>query len=113
MMSCLALAAVTVAVSGWWAELNGALYPHVDRWAALVASFAHARRHAPATAKRFREIVENSDIDLGAGVHYIKSARHDFYCDTDVLAATTLRTFKRAGFEPPRAEDYPPASAAR
>jgi thioredoxin reductase len=95
------------------AELNGALYPHVDRWAALVASFAHARRHAPATAKRFREIVENSDIDLGAGVHYVKSARHDFYCDTDVLAATTLRTFKRAGFEPPRAEDYPPASAAR
>jgi thioredoxin reductase len=94
------------------AELNGALYPHLDRWAALVAGYAHARRNDPSAAARFREIVNTSDLDLGAGVHYVKSARHDFYCDTDVLAATTLRTFRRMGWKPPRDEDYPRVNGA-
>jgi hypothetical protein len=51
--------------------------------------------------------VSTSDLNLGAGLRYIKSDRHDFYCDTDALAAATLRTFRRMGWKPPHESDYP------
>ena len=89
-------------------ELNGALYPHVDRLAALVAAYAHARVHDPSAAQRFRALVSAGHGELGGGKRYVKSERHDFYCDDDVLKRETLRAFRRAGFAPPRAEDYPP-----
>lgn len=94
-----------------FAELNGALYPHLDRWAALVASYAHARLHDPDRAARFRELVSTNQDDLRGSVQYVDSARHDFYCDTDALAAATLRTFRRVGWQPPRDLDYPTESA--
>ena len=82
-------------------ELNGALYPHVDRLAALVAEYAHARTNAPDAARRFREMLASEKSDLRGGVRYVSSERHDFYCDDEALRHATLRAFERAGWKPP------------
>jgi hypothetical protein len=96
-----------------YVELNGALYPHLDRLAALVAEVCHARRHAPEQARRFRERVLTEQLDLGGGVRYVKSTRHDFYCDDDALRAATLRAFARAGWKLPSESSWlPPAPAS-
>jgi thioredoxin reductase len=86
-----------------YVELNGALYPHLDRLAALVAEYAHARTHDPRAADRFRRIVKSTRLDLSGGTHYIDSPRHDFYCDDEALRRATLRVFALAGWEPPSA----------
>jgi cation diffusion facilitator CzcD-associated flavoprotein CzcO len=93
-------------------ELNGALYPHLDRLAALVAEYAHARAHAPESAARFRRIVESTRLDLTGGTHYVGSARHDFYCDDEALRRATLGVFRRAGWAPPNADAWRPAATA-
>lgn len=95
-------------------ELNGALYPHLDRLAALVAEFAHARAHEPAAAARFRQLVTSLRLDLSGGTRYVGSPRHDFYCDNEALRRATLRVFRLAGWTPPSdAACRPsPASAA-
>jgi hypothetical protein len=82
-------------------ELNGALYPHLDRLAALVAEFARARAHAPAAAARFRQLVTSLRLDLSGGTRYVGSPRHDFYCDNEALRRATLRVFRLAGWAPP------------
>jgi hypothetical protein len=91
-----------------YVELNGALYPHVDRLAALVAEYARARAQAPKAAERFREIVGSMQPDLNGGGRYVRSPRHDFYCDDDALRKATLRVFARAGWKPPSAEESRP-----
>ena len=95
-------------------ELNGALYPHLDHFSALVAEYAHARVHAPPVAERFRRIVETTHLDLAGGTHYVASPRHDFYCDDEALRRATLQVFRLAGWNPPNAEAWgpPPARAA-
>lgn len=96
-----------------YAELNGALYPHVDRLAFMVAEYAHARQHDPASAQRFRRLVTTLELDLSGGARYVDSPRHGFYCDSDALTAATLKTFKLARFPAPRADALrPPASGA-
>lgn len=89
-------------------ELNGALYPHVDRLAALVAEYARAREQDPPAAERFRTLVQAFQQDLSGGVRYVRSDRHDFYCDDEVLRSATLRMFKKAGWKPPTASIYRP-----
>lgn len=89
-------------------ELNGALYPHLDRLSALVAEYARAAEQSPASAERFRELVKSMDIDLSGGNYYVKSARHDFYCDEAALRRATLRVFARARWKPPTAEGSRP-----
>jgi cation diffusion facilitator CzcD-associated flavoprotein CzcO len=89
-----------------FAELNGALYPHVDRLAALVAAYACARRDEPAAAERFRTQVAANMGDLRGGTRHIASERHDFYCDDEALKKATLAAFRRMGWKAPRAEDY-------
>lgn len=84
-----------------YVELNGALYPHLDRLAALVAEYARARQHDPDAARHFRNIVRTARLDLSGGVRYVKSQRHDFYCDNDALERATLHVFRRAGWKPP------------
>jgi hypothetical protein len=91
-----------------YAELNGALYPHVDRLAALVAEYARAKQHDIASADRFRRLVAEVDYDLAGGHRYVDSPRHAFYCDNDALTAATLKTFKRAGWKPPSDETSRP-----
>jgi hypothetical protein len=93
-------------------ELNGALYPHLDRLAALVAEFAHARAHAPAAAARFRQIVASLRLDLSGGTRYVGSPRHDFYCDNEALRRATLRVFRLAGWAPPSDATYPPGASS-
>jgi thioredoxin reductase len=92
-------------------ELNGALYPHVDRLAALVAEYALAQQRDPAAAQRFRHLVQSFQEDLSGGVRYVRSDRHDFYCDDEVLRTATIRMFKRAGWKPPTDSMYPVSSA--
>lgn len=87
-----------------YVELNGALYPHVDRLAALVAEYAWATQHDPVAAARFRRIVTTTDYDLSGGIARVDSPRHAFYCDHDALLAATLKTFKRAGWKLPAAQ---------
>jgi cation diffusion facilitator CzcD-associated flavoprotein CzcO len=87
-------------------ELNGALYPHVDRLAALVAEYTRARELDPAAAERFRQLVQAFQQDLSGGVRYVRSERHDFYCDDEVLRRATIRMFKRAGWKPPTDSMY-------
>lgn len=87
-------------------ELNGALYPHVDRLAALIASYARARREDPGAAERFRALVQASTGDLRGGKRHVKSERHDFYCDDDALRKATLAAFRRVGWKPPSPESY-------
>jgi cation diffusion facilitator CzcD-associated flavoprotein CzcO len=91
-------------------ELNGALYPHLDRLAALVAEYARARAADPPAAERFRQLVRAFQQNLSGGVQYVRSERHDFYCDDEALRAATLRMFKRAGWNPPTTSMYPLAS---
>jgi cation diffusion facilitator CzcD-associated flavoprotein CzcO len=93
-----------------YVELNGALYPHLDRLAALVAEVAHARQHAPEAARRFHQQVASEQPDLGGGVRYVKSARHDFYCDDAALLRATLRAFARAGWKLPADSLWLPAA---
>jgi flavin-binding monooxygenase-like protein len=93
-------------------ELNGALYPHLDRLAALVAEFAHARAHAPEEAARFRQLVATSRLDLAGGTRYVGSPRHDFYCDNEALRRATLRVFRLAGWAPPSDAAYQPSASA-
>jgi pyruvate/2-oxoglutarate dehydrogenase complex dihydrolipoamide dehydrogenase (E3) component len=95
-----------------FAELNGALYPHVDRLAALVAAYAQARRDEPAVAERFRALAGSSHADLRGGTRHIASERHDFYCDDEALKKATLAAFRRMGWKAPTAEDYPLAVAS-
>lgn len=92
-------------------ELNGALYPHLDRLAALVAEYARARVQDPPAAERFRGLVQAFQQDLSGGVHYVRSERHDFYCDDEALRSATLRMFKRAGWNPPVASMYSETNA--
>lgn len=91
-------------------ELNGALYPHLDRLSALVAEHAYASAHAPAAAERFRQIVETMHLDLSGGTRYVGSPRHDFYCDDEALRRATLRVFRLAGWAAPSADAWRPAA---
>jgi hypothetical protein len=87
-------------------ELNGALYPHLDRLAALVAEYARAQERDPPAAQRFRDLVRGFQQDLSGGVRYVRSDRHDFYCDDEALRRATIRMFKRAGWKPPTDSMY-------
>ncbi|HEY3499862.1 MAG TPA: NAD(P)-binding domain-containing protein [Polyangiaceae bacterium] len=93
-------------------ELNGALYPHVDRLAALVANYAHACAHDPAAAGRFRALAAASLGDLSGGTRHIATERHDFYCDDEALKKATLRAFRHMGWKVPSAEDSRPTARA-
>jgi cation diffusion facilitator CzcD-associated flavoprotein CzcO len=91
-------------------ELNGALYPHLDRLAWLIAEYAHARAHDPTGATLFREIVEKTRLDLSGGVDYVNSTRHAFYCDDEALKTATLRTFERARWKMPEDDAWRPTN---
>jgi hypothetical protein len=89
-------------------ELNGALYPHVDRLAALVANYAHACAHDRAAAERFRALAAANTGDLSGGTRHIATERHDFYCDDEALKKATLRAFRHMGWKVPSAADSRP-----
>ncbi len=84
-----------------FAELNGALYPHLSRLARLIAHQAHALLHEPERAARFQSWLEGANFDLTGGRHLISSERHAHYCDDHALHRASHKAFKHMGWEEP------------
>jgi Flavin-binding monooxygenase-like len=89
-----------------FAEGNGALFPHADYLARLVAEYAHASTHAPEQAARFRRMIETANWDVRGERRLIDTQRHHGYCDTDTLIKFARRAFRRMGWPLPNAADY-------
>lgn len=79
-------------------ELNGALYPHVSRLAALIARVAIAELKEPAQAERFYAFARSADFDLSGGRQLLATGRHAHYCDDRALTKATKKTFRRMGW---------------
>jgi cation diffusion facilitator CzcD-associated flavoprotein CzcO len=77
-----------------FAELNGALYPHLSRLADLVAQVARAQLEAPEVATRFFDWTQRAKFDLSGGRHLIDTPRHAHYWDGHALARATRKTFR-------------------
>lgn len=84
-----------------FAELNGALYPHVGRLAALIARIAHAQLHEPSEAERFYEWARKTKFDLSGGRRLIDTPRHAHYCDDHALFKATRTAFKKMSWPMP------------
>jgi hypothetical protein len=85
-----------------FAELNGALYPHLSRLSELIARVASAQLLTPAVAERFFEWAGQTHFDLSGGRQLVDSPRHAHYCDDHALAAATRKAFKRMGWPCPQ-----------
>lgn len=86
-----------------FAEINGALFPHLSRFSELIARVAKARLHAPGEASRFFQLAGTLDFDLTGGRRLIDSERHAHYCDDAALLKSTRRVFARMGWPCPSA----------
>ena len=86
-----------------FAEINGSLYPHLNRLAHLIARIARAQLDRPEEAQRFFEWATKSRFDLTGGRRLIDSPRHAHYCDNHALYAATKKTFRRMGWPLPSA----------
>jgi Flavin-binding monooxygenase-like len=86
-----------------FAELNGALYPHLSRLADLSARVAHAQLNAPDVAARFFKWVESAHFDQSGGRQFIDSYRHAHYHDDHALTRATQKAFKAMAWECPTA----------
>ncbi len=84
-----------------FAELNGALYPHLSRLAELTARVAHAQLHAPDDAQRFYKWIAAANFDATGGRQLIDSHRHAYYQDDHALAKTTKKAFKAMNWPSP------------
>ncbi len=84
-----------------YAELNGALFPHLSRLAALIAHVAHAMLHNPSEAERFRSWLATASLDLAGGRHLIDTPRHRHYCDDHALAKATHKAFRHMRWTAP------------
>jgi hypothetical protein len=84
-----------------FAELNGALYPHLCRLADLIAHVADAQLKQPELAERFYTWANDTTFDLTGGRALIDTPRHAHYCDDHALEHATLKAFKKMGWKPP------------
>lgn len=84
-----------------YAELNGALYPHLSRLAALIAHVAHAELDHAEQARRFFDWARNTHFDLRGGRQLIDSPRHAHYCDDHALLRATRKAYKTMGWSMP------------
>lgn len=78
-------------------ELNGALYPHLSRHAALIAEVARLELTEPARAQAFFDWVKTTTFDLTGGRNIIDSPRHAHYCDEHALVKATKKVAARLG----------------
>jgi hypothetical protein len=78
-----------------FAELNGALFPHLSRLAGLVAQVARAQLSEPAVAERFFSWARATKLDLSGGRRLIPTRRHEHYTDEHALDRATRRAFRR------------------
>ncbi len=84
-----------------FAELNGGLFPHLSRLAALIAHVAEAQLQTPDEAQAFFDWASKQRWQLDGGRKLVASARHAHYCDDVALAAATRRAFKHMGWPCP------------
>lgn len=84
-----------------FAELNGALYPHLSRLSELVARVVRAQRSEPEVASKFYAWVERQRFEPGGGRRFIDSPRHVNYQDSRTLTKQTLAAFKAMNWQAP------------
>lgn len=84
-----------------FAEINGALFPHVSRLSALVAEVARAELREPAVAERFFGWLRATRFDLSGGRRLIATKRHEHYTDEHALERATRRAFRQMGWTCP------------
>lgn len=77
-----------------FAEINGALFPHLSRLSALIAEVARAELHQPAVAARFFDWARRQRFDLSGGRHLIQTERHEHYTDEHAFEKATRRAFR-------------------
>lgn len=80
-----------------FAELNGALYPHVGRLAQLVAHVCHLSQREPQRVAEFLQWMQGAKLELSGGRTLIDTPRHAHYCDDHALRDALKRAFKRLG----------------
>jgi hypothetical protein len=83
-----------------FAELNGALYPHLSRMAALIGEFLVCKDVA--RVERFRAWVTSAKLDLNGGRHLVATERHAHYCDDHALQKALERAFSVLGIRTDR-----------
>jgi hypothetical protein len=83
-----------------FAELNGALYPHLSRMAALIAELAHLDVHEPERARAFRGWAAQANPDLSGGRRLIDTPRHAHYCDDYALTNAVNQALRKIGARP-------------
>jgi hypothetical protein len=84
-----------------FAEINGALFPHLSRLALLIAEVARAQLNEPAVADRFLKWLRGTAFDLTGGRHLIATRRHEHYTDEHALEQATRRAYRRMGWRCP------------
>jgi hypothetical protein len=81
-----------------FAEINGALFPHLSRLAGLIAHVARAQLSEPELAARFFAWARSAHFDLTGGRHLIATPRHEHYTDEQALEQATRRAFRSMGW---------------
>lgn len=77
-----------------FAELNGALYPHIGRLASLIAKVAKGLLTGNGDAERFYRFAQRTKYDLTGGRRMVTSQRHAHYCDSTALGKAIRTTYK-------------------
>lgn len=91
-----------------YTELNGALYPHLSRMAALIGELLSTTDAA--RLERFRQWVTTAKLDLSGGRHLIETARHAHYADDHALHKALQRAFSVLGTRADRLLPKAPAA---
>jgi hypothetical protein len=85
-----------------FAEINGALFPHLSRLSALIAEVARAELAEPEVAARFFSWLRKTTFDLQGGRRLIATKRHEHYTDEHALESATQRAFRKMGWKIPQ-----------
>jgi len=84
-----------------FAEINGALFPHLSRLSALIAEVARAELAEPEVSARFFAWLRKTEFDLQGGRKLIATRRHEHYTDEHALERSTRRAFRKMGWTCP------------
>lgn len=84
-----------------FAEINGALFPHLSRLAHLIAEVARAQLKDPPVAERFLKWLRGTSFDLTGGRRLIATQRHEHYTDEHALEQATRRAYRHMGWRCP------------
>ena len=80
-----------------FAELNGALYPHLSRLSAIIGQVCHRLLHDPAAAEQFYAWLATKNFDLTGGRKLIATPRHAHYCDEHALLVASQKVLRQLG----------------